>query len=61
MALYRFTAFKPTGEVIKDEDWNFENDTDAKSEGKNKVEELELEEATHRLVNAQGKLILFHS
>lgn len=61
MALFRFTAFKATGEVIKDEDWTFENDGDAKLAGKEKIEELELSESTHRLVNAQGKLILFHS
>lgn len=61
MAVFRFTAFKATGEIIKDEDWTFENDVDAKALGKEKIQELELSEATHRLVNTQGKLILFHS
>lgn len=60
MAQFRFTAFKATGEVIKDEDWTFEDEIQAKTSGKEKIEELELSETTHRLVNSQGKLILFH-
>lgn len=60
MAQFRFTAFKATGEVIKDEDWEFENEELAKTSGKEKIEELELAETTHRLVNTKGKLILFH-
>lgn len=60
MTQFRFTAFKATGEVIKDEDWTFEDEIQAKTSGKEKIEELELSETTHRLVNSQGKLILFH-
>lgn len=60
MAQFRFTAFKATGEVIKDEDWEFESEEQAKTAGKEKVEQLDLAETTHRLVNSQGKLILFH-
>ncbi|GED18679.1 YhzD family protein [Kurthia gibsonii] len=58
---FRFTAFQPTGEVILDEDWEFENDHEAKTAGAEKIASLELSEATHRLVNSEGKLILFHS
>lgn len=60
MNKYRFTAFKPTGEVIKDEDWEFESDEQAKTAGAVKIEELELTETTHRLVNNSGKLVQFH-
>lgn len=60
MALFRFTAFKATGEVIKDEDWEFDNEDQAKKDGKEKIEQLELAETTHRLVDTKGKLILFH-
>ena len=48
---FRFTAFQPTGEVILDEDWEFENDHEAKTAGAEKIASLELSEATHRLVN----------
>lgn len=61
MAKFRFTAFKATGEVLKDEDWAFDDELQAKANGKEKIEELELSETTHRLVNSQGKLILFHT
>ncbi|GEK31582.1 hypothetical protein KZO01_18910 [Kurthia zopfii] len=60
MAEFRFTAFKATGEVIKDEDWTFATEQEAKTKGQQQVEELELAETTHRLVNSTGKLILFH-
>lgn len=61
MAKFRFTAFKATGETIKDEDWTFDDDIQAKANGTTKIEELELSETTYRLVNSQGKLILFHT
>lgn len=61
MAKFRFTAFKATGEVIKDEDWIFDDELQAKTNGGTKIEELELSETTFRLVSPQGKLILFHT
>ncbi|GEK33494.1 YhzD family protein [Kurthia sibirica] len=60
MTKYRFTAFKASGEVIKDEDWTFESEEQAKIKGALKVKELDLADTTHRLVNNTGKLVLFH-
>lgn len=60
MENYRFTAFEKTGETLFDEVWTFENDDAAKIEGQKKIEEKGIAEKTHRLVNATGKLILFH-
>lgn len=60
MENYRFTAFEKTGETLFDEVWTFENDETAKIEGQKKIEEKGITEKTHRLVNATGKLILFH-
>ena len=60
MQNYRFTAFENTGETLFDEVWTFDNDDTAKSEGQKKIEEKGVAEKTHRLVNATGKLILFH-
>lgn len=60
MQNYRFTAFENTGETLFDEVWTFENDDTAKLEGQKKIEEKGVADKTHRLVNATGKLILFH-
>ena len=60
MENYRFTAFEKTGETLFDEIWTFENDEKAKIEGQKQIEEKGVSEKTHRLVNASGKLILFH-
>ena len=60
MQNYRFTAFENTGETLFDEVWTFENDEVAKLDGQKKIEENGVAEKTHRLVNSQGKLILFH-
>lgn len=60
MQNYRFTAFENTGETLFDEVWTFENDDTAKLEGQKKIDEKGVAEKTHRLVNATGKLILFH-
>lgn len=60
MENYRFTAFEKTGETLFDEVWSFDNDQTAKVEGQKQIEEKGIAEKTHRLVNAQGKLILFH-
>lgn len=60
MQAYRLTAFEKTGETLFDEVLSFENDTEAKSKGQIVIEEKGIEEKTHRLVSATGKLILFH-
>jgi len=60
MENYRFTAFEKTGETLFDEVWTFENDETAKIEGQKQIDEKGVSEKTHRLVNASGKLILFH-
>lgn len=60
MTNYRFTAFEQTGETLFDETWTFENDEAAKIEGQKQIEEKGVSDKTHRLVNSQGKLILFH-
>ncbi len=57
---FRFTAFEKTGEIVKDEAWEFLDEATAKSQGAEKIEQLGLSEKTHRLVNSSGKLILFH-
>lgn len=57
---FRFTAFEKNGEIIKDEAWEFSDEATAKSQGEEKIEQLNLSEKTHRLVNSNGKLILFH-
>ena len=60
MKSYRFTAFEKTGETLYDETWFFENDEVAKVNGQKQIIEKGVAEKTHRLVNASGKLILFH-
>lgn len=60
MGIYKFTAFEPTGKLIAEENWNFENDEEAKQKGEIAIEEKGLLGKTHRLVNSSGKLVLFH-
>ena len=60
MENYRFTAFEKTGETLFDVVWTFDNDETAKIEGQKQIDDKGIAEKTHRLVNSQGKLILFH-
>ncbi|MCM3359652.1 YhzD family protein [Psychrobacillus sp. FSL W7-1493] len=60
MKAYKFTAFEPTGELIIEETWNYENDEAAKKQGEEAINEKGYGNKTHRLVNSSGKLILFH-
>lgn len=60
MKPYRFTAFEPTGELILEETWEYENDEEAKQKGAAIIEEKGFSNKTHRLVNSSGKLVLFH-
>lgn len=60
MKTYKFTAFEPTGKLIIEENWTFENDDEAKIKGEVSIEDKGLAGKTHRLVNSSGKLVLFH-
>lgn len=60
MKAYKFTAFEPTGELIVEETWEFDNDEEAKKKGEAIIEEKGFSDKTHRLVNSSGKLVLFH-
>ena len=60
MKAYKFTAFEPTGELIIEETWTYENDDEAKQKGEAVIEEKGFSDKTHRLVNSSGKLVLFH-
>jgi hypothetical protein len=60
MANFYFTAFEKTGEILFNEVWEFENEQQAKIEGQKRIEEKGVQDKTHRLVNSQGKVILFH-
>lgn len=60
MKPYKFTAFEPTGELIIEETWEYENDDEAKQKGEAFIEEKGFSNKTHRLVNSSGKLVLFH-
>ena len=60
MDLYKITSFKPTGELVVDENFEAENDDVAKTIGEQKLQELGIAETTHRVVSPRGKLILFH-
>lgn len=60
MKPYKFTAFEKTGKLIVEETWEFASDEEAKAKGQDVIDEKELTNRTHRLVNSAGKLILFH-
>lgn len=60
MANFYFTAFEKTGEILFNEVWEFGNEQQAKIEGQKRIEEKGVQDKTHRLVNSQGKVILFH-
>ena len=60
MKSYKFTAFEPTGKLILEETWEYENDDEAKQKGEAIIEEKGFSNKTHRLVNSAGKLVLFH-
>ncbi|MDM5301080.1 hypothetical protein FZC70_18065 [Bacillus subtilis] len=60
MADYFLTAFDPSGETLVNERFEAENEETAKMRGEALLKEKELHSHTHRVVNAAGKLILFH-
>ena len=60
MENYRFTAFGDEGETLFNEVWTFENDEQAKQEGHKLVEEKGVINKAHRLINAKGKILIYH-
>ncbi|MDL9995222.1 YhzD family protein [Bacillus stercoris] len=60
MADYFLTVFDPSGNTLVNERFEAENEEAAKTRGEVILKEKELHSHTHRLVNAAGKLILFH-
>lgn len=60
MADYFLTAFDPSGKTLLNERFEAEHEEAAKTHGEDLLKEKELQSHTHRLVNAAGKLILFH-
>ncbi|AFI27623.1 hypothetical protein SC22_16215 [Bacillus sp. A053] len=60
MADYFLTVFDPSGNTLVNERFEAENEEAAKTHGEVILKEKELHSHTHRLVNAAGKLILFH-
>lgn len=57
---YVLTVFNPDGEKLLDESFTAENDDAAKKIGQDKLAEKGYSEHTHRCVNPEAKLILFH-
>lgn len=60
MADYFLTVFDPSGNTLINEQFEAEHEEAAKTHGEALLKEKELHSHTHRLVNAAGKLILFH-
>ncbi|MGG0049213.1 YhzD family protein [Bacillus atrophaeus] len=60
MGYYFLTAFHPSGETLINERIEAESEEKAKKTGESILKEKNLYSHTHRLVNASGKLILFH-
>ncbi len=60
MKNYYLTVFNPDGEKLLDESFSAANDEEAKKIGEQKLEEKGYTEHTHRLVNPEAKLLLFH-
>jgi len=60
MRTYALTVFNQSGEKLLDESFNATNDNEAKAIGKTRLDETGYSEHTHRCVNPEAKLILFH-
>lgn len=60
MKNYVLTVFSKSGEKLLDESFTAENDEEAKSKGKARLEEEGYSETTHRLVTEDARLLLFH-
>lgn len=60
MRTYALTVFKQTGEKLLDETFTAENDDEAKKVGTARLEDEGYINYTHRCVNPEAKLVLFH-
>lgn len=60
MPVYTLTVFEKSGEKLLDENFEAENEKEAKTVGMKILKEKNFHEKTHRCVNSSGKLILFH-
>ncbi|WP_067730740.1 YhzD family protein [Oceanobacillus damuensis] len=60
MKTYALTAFDPSGEKLLDESFTAANDEEAKKVGKARLDEKGYTDHTHRCVNPEAKLVLFH-
>ncbi|WP_337018030.1 YhzD family protein [Oceanobacillus massiliensis] len=60
MKSYSLTVFDKSGEKLLDESFTAVSDQEAKEIGKAQLLEKGFAENTHRCVNPQAKLILFH-
>lgn len=60
MADYFLTAFDPSGKTLVNKRFEAKNEEAAKTHGEALLKEKELLNHTHRMVDAAGKLILFH-
>ncbi|KZB92125.1 hypothetical protein A2U94_07480 [Bacillus sp. VT 712] len=60
MTMYTLTVFEKDGEKLLDETFEAASELDAKEIGMSKLTELNYHEKTHRCVQANGKLVLFH-
>lgn len=61
MKTYKLTAYEKDGTLFVDESFQAATDEEAKALGQQKVEDLQLEDRTHRLASPLGKLLLFHT
>ncbi|GIO21620.1 YhzD family protein [Oceanobacillus sp. J11TS1] len=60
MGTYYLTVFSKTGEKLLDEQFNASTDSEAKEIGTEKLHKEGYTEHTHRCVNPNAKLVLFH-
>lgn len=57
---YTLTVFEKDGNKLLDETFEAANDEEAKTVGKEILEEKDYTEHTHRCVSPEAKLLLFH-
>ncbi|MGJ9459310.1 YhzD family protein [Oceanobacillus sp. CF4.6] len=60
MRTYALTVFESSGEKLLDESFTASTDDDAKKIGTDLLNEKGYTEHTHRCVNQEAKLVLFH-
>lgn len=60
MRTYSLTVFDQTGEKLLDESFEAADDNEAKTIGNSRLNEAGYSGHTHRCVNPEAKLILFH-